>query len=210
MQSEYPSDHVACLRANWPEPLSALATPAPELIALDHDTVAELLDKPHGFALLDLLEPRLAESAPMFLKLAGFSFRGMPVFYGTDGRIATVADLRSYCSELPPRMIWSLRHLQYFGVTPQAEIHPWRQIDPDSEFRLTVRDRALTGITHYRSGDAAPRDVQRWTVSVLSAFATTVIPELHIGTVVIDVILDRTAGGDDISILELNPFTGNR
>ena len=200
--------HIACLRANWPDVLSLHGGRPPKLIDLDRELVDALIDLPLGFGLCGPLEPELAENAPFFLKVAGFSFHDMPVFHLTEGRIDDVESLRLMVRELSPRMRWSLAALRRDGITPRLELHPWREIEPHLEFRCFFRNGDLVGISQADPAQVFPALVAdaRAIELELRDFVGAFIDDLPIENVVADVYFMRVQGALSPRLMELNPL----
>jgi len=200
--------HIACLRANWPAALALHGGRPPKLIDMDSELVDSLIDLPHGFGLCGPLEPELAENAPFFLKVAGFSFHDRPIFDLTRGLIEDVDSLRLLVRELSPRMRWSLAALRREGLTPQLELHPWREIEPHLEFRCFFRNGDLVGLSQADPTRVFPElaaDPRRFEME-LRTFVGAFIDDLHIEDTAADVYFLRMHGALSPRLMELNPL----
>jgi len=200
--------HLACLRANWPDALQTFASTYPKLIDIPRDLSGQLLSLSHGYPLCELIEPEMKEESSYFLKVAGFSFREAPIFHHCMGEIENINTLRLFLREIPARVKWGLRVLFERDLTAQIELYPWREMDQSSEFRCFISDGNLVGISQYDSDfalpivDAQARQIER----ALRSFVSSVLPNLHIPTLSLDVHFEHGLNASSLKLIELNPF----
>lgn len=211
MTAEATEAYIACMRGNWPDALILHSGRAPLLIDIPSELTEQLLHLSNAFPLSGLIEPKLEDATPTFLKIAGFSFRELPIFHMTEAKIDDVSTLRLYLRELPSRVRWGLSKLRSQHAIAQIELHPWRKIEPELEFRCFIREGKLVGISQY-DADSYFAEVVAQASSLeeaLRSFVAGFIDDLHIDTCAADICFLRTPAGMSARLMELNPLVGS-
>ena len=70
--------YLACMRGNWPDGLILHSGRAPLLIDISAEMTEQLLHLPSAFLLSGLIEPKLEDAIPTFLKIADLCFLRTP------------------------------------------------------------------------------------------------------------------------------------
>jgi hypothetical protein len=198
-----------CLYENWSEALKALSfrTKQVELTRADQDTLWNMFDNCRDERALSDLSHRLDEAmrvfdpAGCFARLSSrspkdFYFPGVPLLKnGTELTTALLGSLR---------ILDDLTEYRY-AETPcfllLREFHP---IPPEQEFRCFIRDRKVVGITQYHYHDLFPQmaaEREQIAVRIQRFLDSSILPVLHLDTVVVDVWLR-----DDPLLIEINPY----
>lgn len=201
--------HLATLRENWPDELSALATTCHAIIPLSASDRASLADgaKPVD-AFAELMELIPANPDGLFLKVCGFSWKGTKIFSLTDGKVSDRLDLDLYMSDIPPRVSRLLDAAPASELPGSIEVYQWRQIEPWTEFRMFMHNGDLAGASQYFASEHYPQIPQNLGAicRALLDLARRMAEASHLETVVADVFVDRNEAGLVAKLIELNPF----
>jgi D123 len=87
-------------------------------------------------------------------------------------------------------------------------LRPWVKIHDWAEFRMFIKDGRVIGASQYMHRDTYPAISQNepGILAALQAFASVLLADLHVDSVVADVFVEPQGKGFRATLIELNPF----
>lgn len=192
-----------CLYENWPQELKDISFPTKQVIlsAADQSELCSQFDS-DAMTLSDDLLGRInaAICGDVFPRLSSRSAKDA----WCDSFKCSSAEEIIYQFTSSERILDDLIEYKYADIPCYLLLREWRDIPLHQEWRCFIKDRAIIGISqyHYRDKFASLLGDGSNEHSRLRDFLTnSIIPVLHIDTVVVDVYL-----ADVPVLIEINPY----
>jgi hypothetical protein len=138
-------------------------------------------------------------SGGVFVKLAGYSFRGHPAFDVLAGRIADRDDMGLMFGSLPGRIRWAMHQSAKAGLPVECDIFVWRVIPAETELRLVISDGKLVEVRRYWDITIPP---DAWQMSLANHVFGWMRPDLPLP----DLLIDLTSAYNHAPLIEVNPL----
>lgn len=205
---------------NWPEPLGAMALSHEVLPLVDRDLRAwagafPRLRADFGLTAGEEFSDGLKRDVEFHLKAANgrlFVKSSYGMLKQNPFAYAPVTRLRELDSNLrwpDTRIEGYLRNRLSGGSLARLVLLPWVAMEPWQEWRVFIEDGRLLGVSQYHSSQVFPELRQHVQAigQAVSTFCETLLPALHLPSVVADVHVSP-AGRDRLhtKLAELNPF----
>lgn len=201
--------HAACFRQNWPQEFNALSTTLLHSAPVAPDVCDDMVQSRQAFGLCPIVEQPQFLKSGAFIKVAGFSFRGAPAFYVTEGKIDTLNAARLHLAHVPRRMSDAIAALVDAKMPVPLELYIHEEIPRWTEFRVFIQEGTLIGVSQYYTGERFPQ-IESHAAEIaqaISDLSAKLVENLHIDSVVADVIVNPAQPGHAARLLELNPFS---
>ncbi len=194
------AQHLACRHSQWPARYHSIAAPLLRNIVLSDADARQIMERGTCAPIFQLLQDLRLSGDGVFLKLAGFSFRGHPAFDLLNGQVQDTNDLGLLCSSLPGRVRWAMHQSAIAGVPVELDVFRWRSIPSETEIRIVVKERRITDIHRYDDARSLPDAAQ---ISLAQHVFAWMLPDLPLDSILIDLTTQYSTA----PLIEINPAT---
>lgn len=198
----------SCLYENWPEALKALSfrTELVELTPADQELLWNILDGKPDVKTVRRLADSLTSSITAFDPKGCFvrlSSRSPKDWYYPGIPCLTTGDEIIDALVNSMRIVDDLMEYKYADIPCYLLLREYHQIPAEQEFRCFIREGQIVGVSQYEYRTFFPglvRDRQAVAARCI-AFLESILPKIHLQTVVIDLWLR-----EEPLVIEINPY----